>query len=148
MAEQTQNATEAETQSVLAVAPKGKKILFVDDDKFLLDMYAMKFGKAGYEVRAADSTNAALKILRDGWVPDIILTDIVMPEMDGLEFVNAARKEKLAPNAAVVMLSNQGASEDLERAKELNVTSYIVKATTIPSDVLKEVERIFSNGKN
>lgn len=148
MAEQTQTATETATPVVPAAVSKGKKILFVDDDKFLLDMYAMKFGKAGYEVKAADSTNAALKILHDDWQPDAILVDIVMPEMDGLEFVGAVRKEKLAPNAAIVMLSNQGASEDLERAKELNVTSYIVKATTIPSDVLKEVERIFANGKN
>ena len=143
-----------QTTPVSKVAPiqspvsSGKKILFIDDDKFLLDMYAVKFRKAGYDIKAADSTNAALKILHDGWQPDAILADIVMPEMDGLEFVAAVRKEKLAPNAAIVMLSNQGASEDLERAKALNVTSYIVKATTIPSDVLKDVERIFANGKN
>lgn len=119
-----------------------KKVLFVDDDKFLLDMYAMKFTKAGYEVKAADSTGNALKMLRDGYEPDAILADIVMPEMDGLEFVGVIRKERLVPKTAIIMLSNQGASEDLERAKELNVTSYIVKATTIPSDVLKEVDRI------
>ncbi|MBU6427188.1 response regulator [Patescibacteria group bacterium] len=124
-----------------------KKIMFVDDDKFLMDMYSTKFSKAGYEVKAADSTETALKILRDSYVPDIMLVDVVMPGMDGLDLVAAVRREKLAPGAIIIMLSNQGASEDIERAKKLGVESYIVKATTIPSDVLKEVEEILANKK-
>ena len=62
-----------------------KKILLVDDDAFLLDMYAIKFSKSGYEVKTADSTETGLKTLRDGYVPDIMLIDIVMPGMDGVE---------------------------------------------------------------
>ena len=119
-----------------------KKILFVDDDKFLLDMYALKFSKAGYDVKTADSTENGLKLLRDGFVPSILLVDIVMPGMDGLEFVSAIRKEKLIPDAAVIMLTNQGASDDISRAQKLGVDGYIVKATTIPSEVLSEVEKI------
>ncbi len=119
-----------------------KKILLVDDDKFLLDMYALKFGKAGYEVKTSDSTDGGVKIIRDGYVPDVILADIVMPGMDGLEMVTAMRKEKLAPKAVVVMLTNQGSSDDISRAKKLGVDGYIVKATTIPSEVLTEVKRI------
>src|SRR5262245_46465693 len=122
-----------------------KKILFVDDDKFLLDMYALKFSKAGYEVKTADSTDGALKMLRDGYAPDVMLADIVMPGMDGLELVSNVRKEKLAQSAVVVMLTNQGSSDDIARAKKLNVDGYIVKATTIPSEVLKEVEKIVTN---
>ncbi len=124
-----------------------KKILFVDDDKFLLDMYALKFSKAGYEVRTADSTDGALKMLRDGYVPDVMLCDIVMPGMDGLEFVSAVRGEKLAPATVVIMLTNQGTSDDISRAKKLNVDGYIVKATTIPSEVLSTVEKIYSSKK-
>lgn len=116
--------------------------MFVDDDKFLLDMYAMKFTKAGYDVKAMESTDAALKMIRDGYSPDVLLCDIVMPGLDGLEFVKTVRREKLSPDATVIMLSNQGASEDLEKAKAVGVDGYIIKATTIPSDVLKEVERI------
>ncbi|MCL5781832.1 MAG: response regulator [Patescibacteria group bacterium] len=126
---------------------KTKKVLFVDDDKFLLDMYSVKFTKAGYEVKAADSTELALKILRDGYVPDIILADIVMPGSDGLQFVNSVRKEKLAADAAFIMLTNQGETADIEQARKLGVSSYIVKATTVPSDVLGEVEKVLSNHK-
>ena len=124
-----------------------KKILLVDDDKFLLDMYAIKFTKAGYEVKVADSTEAGLKLIRDGYVPDAMLIDIVMPGMDGLELVSAVRKEKLVPATAVIMLTNQGSSDDISRAKKLNADGYIVKATTIPSEVLAEVERIIKNKK-
>ena len=124
-----------------------KKILLVDDDKFLLDMYAVKFSKAGYEVKAADSTNAGLKIIKEGFVPVAMLVDIVMPGMDGLELVTTVRQENLAPNAVVIMLTNQGASDDISRAKKLGVDGYIVKATTIPSEVLAEVERIITSKK-
>ena len=97
-----------------------KKILFVDDDKFLLDMYALKFSKAGYDVKTADSSDAGLKILRDGYVPDVLLVDIVMPGVDGLDMVGMIRKERLAPDAAVIMLTNQGISDDIARAKKLS----------------------------
>ena len=126
----------------------GKKILLVDDDKFLLDMYAIKFTKTGYEVKTADSTEAGLKIVRDGYIPDAMLIDIVMPGMDGLELVSVIRKEKLVPTTAMIMLTNQGSSDDISRAKKLNADGYIVKATTIPSEVLVEVERIIKSKKS
>ncbi len=130
-----------------AQSASGPKIFFVDDDKFLLDMYTLKFSKAGYDVKTADSTELALRILSSGYVPDILLTDIVMPDMDGLQFVERIRKERLAQNAIVIMLTNQGSSEDIARAKALKADGYIVKATTIPSEVLHEVEKIRSNKK-
>jgi len=110
-------------------------------------MYVLKFGKAGYDVKAADSTELGLKIIRDGFDPDVLLTDIVMPVMDGLEFVEAIRKEKLATKAAIIMLTNQGASDDVARARKMDVDGYIVKATTIPSEVLAEVEKIYNSKK-
>lgn len=119
-----------------------KKILLVDDDKFLLDMYAIKFSKSGYEVKTSDSTDGGLKLIRDGYVPNVMLVDIVMPGMDGLDLVAVIRKEHLAPDSVVIMLTNQGSSDDISRAKRLDVDGYIVKATTIPSEVLAEVERV------
>jgi len=124
------------------------KVLLVDDDKFLLDMYAIKFNKSGYEVKTADSTDGALKILRDGYVPDVMLTDIVMPGMDGLELVAAIKREKLISSSKLIMLTNQGSSDDISRAKKMDVDGYIVKATTIPSEVLGEVEKILGIKKS
>ncbi len=128
--------------------PIQKKILCIDDDRFLLDMYALKFTKAGYQVKTCDSTLAALKMIKEeGFVPDVITCDIVMPGMDGLSFVEAIRKENLIPTAVIIMLTNQGTSDDIARAKKLNVDGYIVKATAIPSEVLLEVEKITASKK-
>ena len=136
------------TEQTHIIPPNSKKILLVDDDKFLLDMYAIKFSKAGYEVKAADSTDSAMKIIRDGYIPDVMLSDIVMPGMDGLELISVIHKEKLIPESVFIMLTNQGSSDDISRAKKLNADGYIVKATTIPSEVLAEVERIIRSKKS
>ena len=135
---------------------KALKILLIDDDKFLLDMYALKFSKNNpadspckytFEVNAAQGTEEALKIIRGGFEPDILLVDVVMPGMDGIEFLGVLRKESLAKKAVVIMLTNQGLADDIARAKKLNADGYIIKATTIPSEVFSEVNRIYTSSK-
>ncbi|PJE74173.1 MAG: response regulator [Candidatus Taylorbacteria bacterium CG10_big_fil_rev_8_21_14_0_10_41_48] len=120
------------------------KVFIVDDDKFLLGMYSLKFSNNGYEVDTTVGSVLALEKLRAGAQPDVLLLDIIMPHMDGLELLKTIRDEKLVPNATVVMLTNQSQSSDIERAKELNVDGYIVKASTIPSEVMQEVQKIYT----
>ncbi|HVT74861.1 MAG TPA: response regulator [Candidatus Paceibacterota bacterium] len=126
------------------IPKKNVKVLIVDDDKFLLGMYSLKFANNGYDVDTAVGSQAAYDKLKAGFKPDIMLLDIVMPYMDGLELLKKVRDEKLAESSIVVMLTNQSQSSDIERAKELGVDGYIVKAATIPSEVLHEVEKIYS----
>ena len=121
---------------------KKYNILIVDDDKFLLNMYSMKFTKEGMAVTAIGDPQEALEKLRGGLTPDIIVMDIVMPGMDGIELLTKIRAEKLSPSSVVIVLSNQGQQSDIDRAKAIGINGYIVKATTIPSEVLWEVERI------
>lgn len=129
------------------IPPNQKKVMFVDDDTFLLDMYSVKFKNNGWDVRTCDNAEVALKTLRDGYVPDIMLVDMIMPGMDGIEFISVVRKESLVPKAALVLLTNQGLPDDVAKAKKLNVDGYIIKATTIPSDVLREAEKILAAKK-
>jgi CheY-like chemotaxis protein len=124
-----------------------KKILIVDDDKFLLGMYSMKFGKNGFDVKVASGGAEALGILKEGWKPDILLLDLIMPVMDGFSIYEQIKKENLAPNVIAVMLTNQGLQSDINRAKELGFHGYIVKATTIPSEVVSEVIGIYEQNK-
>ena len=118
-------------------------ILIVDDDTFLLDMYSLKFSKvATYDVHTTDNAEDALKQIRAGFTPEILLLDVIMPGLTGLEALEAIRKENLIPKSTIIMLTNQSANEDLERAKKCNVDGYIIKAMAIPSEVLTEVEKI------
>ncbi len=126
---------------------KKPKLLLVDDDNFLLDMYSVKFAKSGLEVNAVCGSEQALKKLREGFQPDILVLDIVMPTIDGLEMLSAIRKESLAKNTTVIMLTNQSQSSDIERAKQLGVAGYIIKATTIPSEVLEKVMDIYKKNR-
>jgi len=119
------------------------KVMLVDDDKFLLDMYTLKFSRNGLEVNATTGPNDALAKLRGGYVPEILILDMVMPVMDGVELLTEIRKEKLAEGAIAIMLTNQGQQSDIDRAKAAGVHGYIVKASTIPSEVLTEILKIY-----
>jgi DNA-binding response OmpR family regulator len=125
-----------------------RKIYFVDDDKFLLEMYALKFSKNNFEVNIAQGTEEAIKHIRGGYEPDILVIDVVMPGMDGIEFLSTLRKENLIKKTVVIMLTNQGLPDDIARAKKLNADGYIIKATTIPSEVFSEVMKIYEGAKN
>jgi len=124
---------------------KELKILLVDDDRFLLDMYALKFKKSNLLVEASSTSTGALEKLRAGATYDIILLDIIIPTMDGIELLGIIRKEKLSPNAMVIMLTNQ--ADDFAKAKELGVDGYIIKATTIPSEVVEQVLAVYNSKK-
>lgn len=121
------------------------KILLVDDDKFLLDMYSLKFKKSGLDIDISSSSQAALEKIKDDGKYDIVLLDIIMPGMDGLELLKVVREEKLIPNSIIIMLTNQ--ADDFEKAKNLGVDGYIIKATTIPSEVVEQVLTIYKNKK-
>jgi len=129
------------------MAEQKMKVLLVDDDKFLLGMYASKFAKDGLEPVSCISGVEALAKLKDNYKPDIILLDIILPGMDGLEILEVIKKENLAPDAIIVMLTNQGGADDIAKAKQLGVHGYIVKATTIPSEVVTEVLKIVAQNK-
>jgi DNA-binding response OmpR family regulator len=123
-----------------------KKILIVDDDSFLLDMYALKFNKSNFSVSTALGPEIALEQLKQGLSPDIILLDIMMPGMDGFEFLTKMREEKLSPNSIIIFLSNRGQSSDITQAEALGA-SYIVKASTTPGEVIDKVVNIINNIK-
>jgi CheY-like chemotaxis protein len=121
-----------------------KKVLLVDDDSFLLSMYSLKFEKSNYEVVASATSQDALNKLKDGYKPDILIFDVIMPGVDGIDLLSAVRSQHLADQAKCLMLTNQGEPADIERAKKIGIDGYIVKATSIPSEVVKAVDEILA----
>ncbi|QQG42983.1 MAG: response regulator [Candidatus Giovannonibacteria bacterium] len=120
------------------------KVLIVDDDAFLLDMYAIKFKESGFAVDIAKNGEEALAKSKSA-EPDVILLDIVMPKMDGFDVLRALKKDNLAPNAVIVILTNLGQKEDVERGLKLGATDYIVKAHFTPSEVVAKVRGLLGS---
>jgi CheY-like chemotaxis protein len=129
------------------VNDKRYKILIIDDDKFLLDVYSVKFREFGHDILTAFGGEEALEKIKKGDNFDAVVLDIVMPEMDGFEFLASLRKDNLAKNSVIIVLTNQGETKDIEKAREFDIDGYIIKASTIPSDVLKEVLSIVEKHK-
>lgn len=126
------------------------RIYLVDDDRFLLDLYSVKFKNLGHEVSTFNGGNDLLAALRKEGAasPDAILLDIIMPNMSGLETLETIRKEHLVPHAKIIFLSNQGQSSDIENAKNLSADGYIIKASAIPSEVFAETLHIIEAGQS
>ena len=119
-----------------------KKILIVDDDNFLLDMYALKFSQSNFEVYTASDGSQALEKLKAGLKPDVILLDIIMPEMDGFEMLTKINAEHLSTNSVKIILSNKSEKSDIEQGASLGVAGYIVKASSTPGEVIEQVVKI------
>jgi CheY-like chemotaxis protein len=116
-----------------------KNLLLVDDDILLLDMYALKFEEKGLTVTKAISVDEALLQLRTGLVPDVVVFDVIMPTLDGLDFLRKMKQENLAPKALLIALSNQTDTDNIKQAEDLGVTGYILKAGMVPSEVVDKI---------
>jgi len=121
---------------------KKKKIIIIDDDEFLLDMYLTKFREAGFDVETFFSAKDALEKIRSGLSFNIVLLDILMAGMDGFEFLDIVKKENLLKNSKVIILSNLGQKEDIEKGLAKGVDNYIVKAYFTPSEIVKKVKEL------
>jgi len=118
------------------------KLLLIDDDAFLRDMYATKFTESGYEVEVADGAATTLRIIEQNPDFDVILLDMIMPGMSGVELMKAINKQFPDLGTKCIILSNQGQAEDIKEATAAGAIGYIIKAEAIPSDVVKKVEAL------
>ncbi len=123
---------------------KDIKVMIIDDDAFILNMYKVKFTKEGFTPTLASNGKEALDIAHSGFVPDVLFVDLIMPIMGGIEFIETLRKEGLYKDIPIIVLTNQSQVSDIDQAKNLGVKSYIVKATTIPSEIVDEVRKLFN----
>ncbi|MEK7461960.1 MAG: response regulator [Patescibacteria group bacterium] len=118
------------------------KLLLVDDDAFLRDMYGMKFSECGHTVDTAENPAAAISKLSQDQDFDALLLDMVMPGMTGVELIENIKNQFPGLKTKFIVLSNQGQSEDIDEAMAAGALGYIIKAESIPSDVVKKVEEL------
>lgn len=120
------------------------KILLIDDDVFLRDMYATKFSESGHVVTAVETAERALEALEKE-KHDVVLLDMIMPGMTGVEFLREANARNILNNTVCIVLSNQGGKDEIDSALRAGAKGYIIKAELIPSEVVQEVTRIVSS---
>lgn len=119
------------------------KILIIDDDPFILDMYAIKFKEGGFSVEIAQDGRVGLEKIKT-FQPDLVLLDIVMPTMDGFQMLQELKKDGLINTTKVVLLTNLGQKADVERGMQLGAMDYIIKAHFTPSEVMDKAKKILA----
>lgn len=117
------------------------KILLAEDDIQLIDMYTRKFELEGFDVRVAEDGQKALNTLKE-FNPDVILLDIMMPQVTGLEVLEELKKTNEYDDTIIIMLTNLADEQTAEKIYELGATDYIVKAELTPLQVCDRVKEL------
>lgn len=115
-----------------------KTILLVEDDAFVSDIYQTKLGQEGFHVVAAENGVEALKMLEKN-IPNLILLDIIMPYMDGMELLGKLKEKKEWREIPVILLTNLSDKEKVEEALKMGANDYLIKSHFTPSEVVNKI---------
>ena len=118
------------------------RILLVDDEKMLLELYGLKLAKEGFDIVTCPSAEKALAVLQEGYQPDAILFDITMPEMSGYEFLEHINRMKLPRKCIKVALTNESQDGEKMRTVALGVHAHLVKAEYTPAELAAQVHKL------
>ncbi len=121
-----------------------KKILVVEDDIYLSGAYKTKLVKMGFDVRTAGDGFEALDVLKD-YKPDLILLDLVMPRKDGFATLEEIKKDDNLKTIPVLVATNLGQKEDVERGMKLGAVDYLVKTDTSIDDFVNKIQSLIKN---
>lgn len=115
------------------------KIAIIEDDPVISQMYRMKFEADGFDVQLANNGKSGVALV-ENFSPDIILLDLQMPEMNGVEALEIIRKKEASKKTPVIILTNLGEEESPKQLQSLGIHSYIVKANLTPRQVVGRVK--------
>lgn len=134
-------------QSAQATEPlKRETILLAEDDRFVSDIYRRKLDMDGYTVLFAPDGREALKILENN-IPDLVLLDIMMPVIDGMEVLQTMKGDERLKNIPVVMLTNLAEKDNIERSVSMGASGYVIKAHFTPSEVVQKIREVLDKQK-
>jgi two-component system, OmpR family, phosphate regulon response regulator PhoB len=118
------------------------KVLLVDDEKMLLELYSIKLVKNGFDVVVSSTAEKALTLLKEGYQPDVILFDITMPEMSGYEFLENINRMKLPKKCLKIALTNESQDGEKMRTVALGVNAHLVKAEYTPGELAEQIKQL------
>ncbi len=126
-----------------ADAKKGQRLLTVEDDQFLRKLFVQKFTTAGFTVKDAEDAKEAFSIL-ENWKPEIILLDLILPDISGFEILATLKKDERLKNIPIIILSNLGQKQDIDRAMSLGAEGFMVKASFTLEEITEHVQKVLA----
>ena len=121
------------------MAEEKQLILIIEDDEFFSGLVAQKLNQAGFEVLIARSGKEAFEIMADR-VPSLAILDLMMPEMDGFEVLSRMRKDDKLKNVPVVVLSNLGQREEVDKAMALGADDFLIKVNFTLDEIVDKIK--------
>ncbi len=122
------------------------KILLVEDDPLMINLYRKVFEKHDFEVKVAERGQAGLDLIKE-FLPDLLLLDVMMPEMDGFEVLKKIKADEATKNITVVMLSNLAGTEDASRAIQMGALKYLIKSEHDPNEIVEIAKQVMETKK-
>jgi DNA-binding response OmpR family regulator len=119
------------------------KILLIEDDSFLASMYVTKLNLEGFEVNVAGDGEKGLEMVQDE-LPTLILLDIILPKMSGFDVLKDLKIDKRTKDIPVILLTNLGQREDVQKGLKLGAKDYLIKAHFMPSEVVEKIKKLIS----
>ncbi|MDO8554948.1 MAG: response regulator [bacterium] len=127
--------------SGIPVSQKSDTVLIVEDDEFLRQLVAQKLTQEGFNVIAAIDATEAFKSIHEKQ-PQIILLDLILPGMDGYEILDQLKKDSFTKSIPVIVLSNLGQREDIDKALKAGANDYLIKANFTPGEIVEKVRNV------
>ena len=121
-------------------------ILIIEDDKFLRELIARKLVSEKFEVVTAVDGETGLKKAKQT-KPDLILLDLILPGIDGFEVLAKLKADKDLSDAPVIILSNLGQQEDVDKGLEIGAVDYLIKAHFTPNEIVDKIRKALPIGK-
>ena len=118
-----------------------KKILIIEDDKFLRDLITQKLRKEGFNIVEAVDGEHGLKKVKDE-KPDLILLDLILPGIDGFAVLAEVKKDPVLAKIQVIILSNLGQKDDIEKGLKLGAIDYLIKAHFTPGEIIEKIKKV------
>ena len=116
-----------------------KKILLIEDEAMLLEMYTLKFSEGGFKVIQAKDGESGLELAKKE-KPTLILLDIIMPKLDGFAVLKRLKENEITKDIPIILLTNLGQDEDIKKGLALGAVDYFIKANHTPTQIVEKVK--------
>lgn len=126
--------------------PTGKRILLVEDEDFIRDLYSRQLSKAGFLVQSANNGQTGLDLLKSTQF-DLLLLDIMLPGMNGLQLLREFKSQNPNSSMITILLTNLGQEAVIKEGFDLGAQAYLIKASYTPDQVVNEVRNALAGGQ-